>query len=74
MHNITIADLAGHGDAQERRSERARYIATHCDIVADGHKLLTLGSHTGHQWEVVAYCESAEMAAALAAVLAACRK
>lgn len=51
------------------RLERWRSITMHHEIVADGHRLTTLGGHTGHMTQTVALCENAEIATALAEAL-----
>lgn len=50
-------------------TERAAHLVKKCEIVADGHRLMTLGPHTGHTWQVVAFCENAEIAQAIADAL-----
>lgn len=50
--------------------DRATHLVRECKVVADGHKLMTMGPHTGHTWQVVAYCETAEIALEIANVLA----
>jgi hypothetical protein len=42
-------------------------------IWADGHMLLTLGSHTGHTVRPIAFCEDATWAAAIAQAIEARR-
>lgn len=41
-------------------------ILTRYDVWADGHKLRTLGPHTGHMVTDIAYCRDEEMAAEIA--------
>ena len=47
------------------REQWANNLLKNCDIVSDGHRILTLGAHTGHTWKTVALCENAEIAAAI---------
>lgn len=54
----------------DENRERAVHLVKKCEIVADGHKLMTVGAHTGHVWRVVAYCETSEIAASIADALA----
>ena len=56
------------------KRERAMHLVDECEIEADGHRLMTLGPHTGHVWQVVALCDTAEIAAAIAAALNKVRK
>lgn len=54
---------------EELSKHRAQHIINKCEVVADGHQLLTLGAHTGHVWKVIAYCENADIASAIASAL-----
>lgn len=63
---MNIISTAVECDAEKHR---ARHIVNECEIVADGHRLMTLGAHTGHVWRVIAMCENAEIAAAIAGAL-----
>lgn len=55
-------------------AERWRYIVKSCAIWAQGHRLVTHGSHTGHAVQTVALCEDEHTAKALAESLAAYRQ
>lgn len=62
--DMTEADHALH---------RARYMVERCKIEADGHRLVTLGAHTGHAYKVRAFCENEQVASEIAAALARAR-
>lgn len=49
--------------------ERWKQIVRDHEILANGHKLVTHGAHTGHHVQTIALCESQEIAVALAEAL-----
>jgi hypothetical protein len=59
---------------EEYELERWQSIVSHFEIVADGHRLVTHGAHTGHVYQTVALCENARIAQALAEAIASQRK
>jgi len=54
---------------QEAQEYRAKHLVENCEIVPEGHKLMTLGAHTGHTWKVIAYCENEQIASEIARAL-----
>ena len=68
---MTIETFAADWEAERARGI-ARLVATEPGVVwSEGHKLLTLGAHTGHTVRAIAFCENEAWAAAIASALSA---